>query len=110
MQTWLWELSVNLDKDFVTPDWTKVIEWYPEYRARELKAGKRILEFGDYINEVIRALVSLDCRPGRTKEQWLKRFYEHFGINYLMAMWKRFEFDPEDWDKVIVFWDVDEIV
>ena len=103
MPRWMEELPVNLDSNFITPDFQKIIDWYPEYQDRE----SNVLNFQTYLMEIIQKLVKVEARPGRDDVSWLSRMFEHFGHEYLVAMVRRF--DTESQDGCIVVWDCHEL-
>lgn len=67
---------------FITPDWTSVFDFYPEWRKLVKAAGGDPWPIQPYVLEVCKVL-GKHARPGeRTSDEWFNRIFEHFGVGW----------------------------
>jgi len=84
------EIPVPKDReltDFLTPDWSEVVDFYPEYCKLILGDENERKEPYDpqpYLLEVAHELGRLKVREGRDQDAWMQRLMEHYGIGWLM--------------------------
>jgi len=75
--------------DFLTPDWTEVVEFYPEF-CRQVVAKEDVNEEPwdpqPYLLMFANELARKKVREGRDADAWMQRLMEHFGLPWLMAV------------------------
>ena len=72
--------------EFITPDWTQVVEFYPEF-CRQVVARTTLEEPWDpqpYMLMFAKELERGKAREGRDADDWMKRMMEHFGLGWMM--------------------------
>ena len=71
---------------FITPDWHDVVQFYPEFCKRVLANQEVVEEPWDpqpYLLTVAKYLERYKAREGRTADDWMRRFMQHFGFGWL---------------------------
>jgi hypothetical protein len=75
--------------DFLTPDWTEVVEFYPEF-CKQVLAKEDVREEPwdpqPYLLMFAKYLERLKVREGRDADAWMQRILEHFGLPWFMAV------------------------
>jgi len=73
-------------RDFITPDWRAVVEFYPDYCRRVLAREDAREEPWDpqpYMLMWAKHLERRKAREGRTADDWMRRMAEHFGLAWM---------------------------
>ncbi len=94
------EISLDIPKDFISPDWRLVIkektEWnketkkleskdsiYQEYLIKSVENKIEPLEPQPFIMAFCKMLENINMREGRDAEMWFKRLVSYNGYNFL---------------------------
>ena len=64
---------------FMTPYWHEVLEFYPTWAEKVEEGGGDPYPIQPYMLEVAKDLERKEARPGRTADQWMKRYFQHYG-------------------------------
>lgn len=83
------ELPGYFSEEFITPDFHQLVEFYPEY-VKDAQTDQPF-SFQGYLLRICKDLEIKKCREGRTSEQWMKRFMEHYGLDYFAAYTRIYE-------------------
>jgi hypothetical protein len=78
-----WWMGSERPQDFCTPDWTKVLDYYPIWVERMKADGQEPWALQPYMLGFAKALEKSKARKGRTADDWMRRYFEHFGAFHL---------------------------
>jgi hypothetical protein len=77
--------------DFITPDWDDVMEFYPVWAERRKAANQDVWPIQPFMLEVCNQLERGKARPGRTRDDWMQRALQHFGLNWMTAWFEKYK-------------------
>ena len=77
-------------KNFMTPAWDGVLEFYPKWVEAMKESGQQPWPIQPYMLGIAKELEKAGAREGRTADQWMNRFFEHFGVWYLEKYVKQY--------------------
>lgn len=72
-------------REFITPDWVDVVQFYPEFCRRVLSRDppEEPWDPQPYVLTVAEFLERQKAREGRKADDWMRRMMEHFGRYWL---------------------------
>ena len=71
-------------RDFVTPNWERVIDFYGTYCEKVLELGAEPYDPQPYVIMVCQRLEKSGARAGRYDFDWLRRLLQHFGLPWVV--------------------------
>ena len=67
--------------DYITPDLQKALDFYPEYVVKLSLRNEIVNSFQGYLLNICYSLEKANARPNRTRDEYLQRFLQHFGLS-----------------------------
>ena len=74
---------------FCTPDFERLVSWYPEYCRLSEADGRTPADPQPFLTAICHELERLEVREGRDAHAWFARMLEHFGVAWLRTSIQR---------------------